>query len=411
MSKNGLESALQTIEYQKKVQNLKFEEAKEGRRRINQGQLSIAADRGIIRINCNTNSLGYNKKMKMINERLSSQIMNKYKNKFSLSNSKVLGGDFLTKDTIKMVKNSSNPSPLHSSIIQKNNPKAKKTGFDSLLSPQISREERIKAKYCRKMGLLNSQIESDESRLSYAKHRGSQPHLGAVNNLLLTPSVKHSKIDDFLKSYKKCKVSKNTDKAEMIKEVLENIKSLTERKEANTLMREKARSLPEIKIDSSRNSSIHKSKPKKFRFKMSQKTINSEIMNIDTKIPQKQESIFDIDNELPDINLETERRPVELPTPTMLPLKLISNTKISKKKKNFSPSRTSIKKKAKKFRLKKIKVKSVLGRMKIKKIKKSYRSQLDSPLRDIDDTPGVYRQFQRGLEGKPSGFETKKYKL
>ena len=85
MSKNGIGPALQTIEYQKKLRSLKFNETLEARKMKMNRDLSVAADRGLIGVISNSNSLGYNSKMKIINARLSNQIMNKYKTNFSFA--------------------------------------------------------------------------------------------------------------------------------------------------------------------------------------------------------------------------------------------------------------------------------------------------------------------------------------
>lgn len=104
MSKNGLESALQSIEYQKKVRKLKFNETLENRKRATEGQLSIAADRGLIKVLTNSSSIGYNSKMKIINDRLSNQIIDKYKTRFSFLSPHLQNREFINKDTINMIK-------------------------------------------------------------------------------------------------------------------------------------------------------------------------------------------------------------------------------------------------------------------------------------------------------------------
>ena len=104
MTKNVTELALQAIEYDKKLQQLKFNETLEGRKRRTKGDLSIAADRGLIKVIGNSSSLGYNSKMKIINDRLSTKIMNKYKNNFVYKTTKNDGREFINKDTIKMIK-------------------------------------------------------------------------------------------------------------------------------------------------------------------------------------------------------------------------------------------------------------------------------------------------------------------
>jgi hypothetical protein len=81
MSSNGNGGALSSIAHQKKVQQLKYNETVKARKIRQEGDLSIAASRGLLKMVTNTNMLGYNSKMKLLNDKLSTQIMNKYKTK------------------------------------------------------------------------------------------------------------------------------------------------------------------------------------------------------------------------------------------------------------------------------------------------------------------------------------------
>ena len=74
---------LAAIEHQKVVHSKKFNELLKGREMRNDGDLSIAADRGILKLMKNSSSFGYNTRMKIINDKIALQIMDKYKNNFA----------------------------------------------------------------------------------------------------------------------------------------------------------------------------------------------------------------------------------------------------------------------------------------------------------------------------------------
>ena len=97
MTSNGILnlSPLDFVELQKKNHNRMFGETLQGRKLRNEGEVSIAAARGILKILNNSNSLGYNSKMKVINDRITMQVMNKYKTGFihRLSSNSDIGED------------------------------------------------------------------------------------------------------------------------------------------------------------------------------------------------------------------------------------------------------------------------------------------------------------------------------
>ena len=73
---------LEAIEHQKQTLTKRYKERILGRTMRNEGDLSIAADRGILRMQANSNSIGYNSKMKILNDKIAIEIMNKYKTSF-----------------------------------------------------------------------------------------------------------------------------------------------------------------------------------------------------------------------------------------------------------------------------------------------------------------------------------------
>ncbi len=187
MSKNGIESALQSIEYQKKVQQLKFNETKKGRKGVNEGQLSIAADRGLIRMHSKTNSLGYNSKMKILNDRLSSQIMDKYKTKFSYMNSNKRPKDFINKDTVKMVRAFSDPSGGGPELKSKGSSPMKAPILSKISSLPTSREQKLNMKYQKKMTLVNSDARDVIFEEEGIQRRASQPSMDYFTHPVSTP--------------------------------------------------------------------------------------------------------------------------------------------------------------------------------------------------------------------------------
>ena len=75
-------SPLDFVKHQKAIHDRMFDETVRARKLRNDGDVSIAAARGILKMVSSSNGIGYNGRMKSINDRMTMQIINKYKTGF-----------------------------------------------------------------------------------------------------------------------------------------------------------------------------------------------------------------------------------------------------------------------------------------------------------------------------------------
>lgn len=372
-------SALRTIEHQKKMQKKMFNETLKGRKTIYASENSIAADRGLIMVMSKSNSMGYNSKMKLVNEKMSIQVMNKYKNARAEVKPSILRREIVNKDTIKMAK----------VINEKQNnflvPKAKSI---------LEKSEK----------LLNSGRNKNEDKPTHS--------LKYVDTEVASESFRYRDIDKYIRSYKKTKNQNLYDNTDILQSLTESFKNFKFKRNQDKMNIRK--SLPKLRLDNS-NSLESKSVGCMFTFhpdgKQALSCENSFTLNLNFKDSSKQLSEI---SELPPINLKTERRMTHKSSPLALDLHSKNfSVNIKNKNQNLCLNNDKLDEVLAKPKfldklLKKSKNKlvSVETHKKTKKlvVRRKAQSLVNSLERCQDETPGVYKQFKRGIEGRPSLF-------
>jgi len=175
------------------------------------------------------------------------------------------------------------------------------------------------------------------------------------------------------------KNSKGMDRSEVIKSILEGMKIVDTKRKQNSVR--KTESLPKLSLKEEQIATPVKTK---FHFRMEKWF---EDINFSKKVAN-------IEDEDCKIELITERRGINLSMPLMLPKSINKENYNTSNQENLNVKFKNNNKKSKK-KYKKLK----------KRIKRRSKSQLESSLWERDDTPGVYRQFRRGIEGKSSLFK------
>lgn len=107
--------ALRSIDSQKRAHQQSFHNTKNQRKTWMDGGVSVAAERGLIKNWSRTSGLAYNSKMKTLNNKMSLQIMNKYRSWNIGDHLTMRRNSSMPKDIGSLV--SPNPSPCSSTHI------------------------------------------------------------------------------------------------------------------------------------------------------------------------------------------------------------------------------------------------------------------------------------------------------
>lgn len=193
-----------------------FNETVKGRKVRQPEEISVAADRGLIKMLGNGNSIGYNSKWKVINDKISLQIMNKYKTGYSSKVSVDLKSfksdkSFINKDTISMgrrmtLAGSSNLLP------------------STLASVRIS--------------------ENIMDRGYSPIRRSTKSDLDTVSEEGAPESFRYRDVDKFITSYKKTKQSKIIGSDELLSSINDKFKKFDIKRKQNMI--NQRRSLPNL---------------------------------------------------------------------------------------------------------------------------------------------------------------------